>query len=532
MASLHPSPATDWPTWIESDVIPHIVAQPLPYLATALAVVLVAYSTWRIRLQKLPPILNAPSRFDMSNSLAKLDFLNRAASLLKTATEEFGEKPVRIATDTGNLIVLPPNHLAQEIRNEPNLSFFASSQEDFHGKLPGFEPFNAEKAAGMLLKVTRNQLTKYLTKVTKPVSLEASFALHNLLGESTEWTEVKSLHISVRYVSSLSSRIFLGDELCRNKRWLETTSQYAVNSMHAVKTLRLFPKFTRPVVHWFLPECRLIRRLLGEAREIIQEVIDRRRAEKAAAAREGRPVPRPSDAIEWAEEESRDDPYDPAVYQIGLSMAAIHTTSDLLNQTLQNLVQRPALIDDLRREIVDVLRSDGMTKTALYNLKLMDSVLKETQRLKPIKMTTMHRLALADVKLSDGTVIPKGTKVAVRSTRRLDPATYADPEAFDGARFARMRDVPGPTANAAHLVTTGPDALGFGHGLHACPGRFFAANELKIALVHLLLKYDIAPTPEFRPRVIELGFDLRVDPSTAILVRRRQPEIDLDSLSF
>ncbi|KAI1149500.1 cytochrome P450 [Nemania diffusa] len=528
MASVHPSPPTDR-SWIDSDVIPHLVSQPLPYIVTTLAAVFIAYSAWHVRLRKLPPILNAPGRFDMGNSLAKLDFLARAASLLKTATSQFTETPVRIATDTGNLIVLPPNYLAQEIRNEPNLSFFASSEEDFHGRLPGFEPFNAEKAAGMMLKVTRNQLTKYLTKVTKPVSLEANFALHNLLGESPEWKEVNVMHTSVRYVSSLSSRIFLGDELCRNKAWLETTSQYTINTMHAVKKLRLFPKFSRRFVHWFLPECRLVRRLLNEARAIIQEVIDKRRAEKIAAAREGRPIPCPNDAIEWAEEESKNDPYDPAVYQIGLSMAAIHTTSDLLNQTLQNLVQRPELIRDLRKEIIEVLQAEGMTKTALFNLKLMDSVLKETQRLKPIKMTTMHRLALADVTLSDGTVIPKGTKCAVRSTKRLDPDIYENPEEFDGARFMRMRDIP-EKANKAHLVTTGTESLGFGHGLHACPGRFFAANELKIALVHLLLKYDLKPTENFAHTVIELGFDLRVDPKTAILVRRRAAEIDLDSL--
>jgi cytochrome P450 len=136
---------------------------------------------------------------------------------------------------------------------------------------------------------------------------------------------------------------------------------------------------------------------------------------------------------------------------------------------------------------------------------------------------------MADVTLSDGTVIPKGTKCAVRSTKRLDPEIYENPEVFDGARFLRMRDVP-EKANRAHLVTTGTDSLGFGHGIHACPGRFFAANELKIALVHLLLKYDITPSEGFDPKVIILGFDLRPDHDTTMMVRRREAEIDLDSL--
>lgn len=31
----------------------------------------------------------------------------------------------------------------------------------------------------------------------------------------------------------------------------------------------------------------------------------------------------------------------------------------------------------------------------------------------------------------------------------------------------------------------------FGYGKHACPGRFFAANEIKVIVINLLRKYDI-----------------------------------------
>lgn len=31
----------------------------------------------------------------------------------------------------------------------------------------------------------------------------------------------------------------------------------------------------------------------------------------------------------------------------------------------------------------------------------------------------------------------------------------------------------------------------FGYGKHACPGRFFAGNELKLILVKMLEKYEI-----------------------------------------
>jgi hypothetical protein len=68
--------------------------------------------------------------------------------------------------------------------------------------------------------------------------------------------------------------------------------------------------------------------------------------------------------------------------RIGLSLVAIHTTSDLLQEAMIRIAQHPELFQVLRNEIVEVLGRDGLKKTALYNLKTMDSVLKESQRLK------------------------------------------------------------------------------------------------------------------------------------------------------
>jgi cytochrome P450 len=44
--------------------------------------------------------------------------------------------------------------------------------------------------------------------------------------------------------------------------------------------------------------------------------------------------------------------------------------------------------------------------------------------------------------------------------------------------------------NTLLLVSMIPEYIGFGYGIHACPGRFFAANEVKIALIFMLLNYD------------------------------------------
>ena len=96
---------------------------------------------------------------------------------------------------------------------------------------------------------------------------------------------------------------------------------------------------------------------------------------------------------------------------------------------------------------------------------------------------------MADITLSDGTFIPRDTMLLVLSQQMRDPALYGNPEEFRPDRFYTMRKVSGKE-NHAQFVTTSPEHMGFSHGQHSCPGRFFAANETKILLCHLLLKYD------------------------------------------
>lgn len=134
----------------------------------------------------------------------------------------------------------------------------------------------------------------------------------------------------------------------------------------------------------FLPCCRKIRRELDEARSIIAPVLEQRRNAEKEAARAGNSISTFNDAMQWMEDAAKGQPYDAAVVQMSFSLAAIHTTSDMLTQVLLDLCDREEIIQALREEIVLVIRDEGWKKTSLLKLKLMDSVLKESQRLKPI----------------------------------------------------------------------------------------------------------------------------------------------------
>ncbi|EKM48603.1 uncharacterized protein PHACADRAFT_214733 [Phanerochaete carnosa HHB-10118-sp] len=72
-----------------------------------------------------------------------------------------------------------------------------------------------------------------------------------------------------------------------------------------------------------------------------------------------------------------------------------------------------------------------------------------------------------------------------------DDGNYADAGTFQPWRFYREVDECGGEANAQSMTTTTTTYLSFGHGKTACPGRFFAALELKMITANLLLNYDV-----------------------------------------
>ncbi|EOD48581.1 putative cytochrome p450 protein [Neofusicoccum parvum UCRNP2] len=146
-----------------------------------------------------------------------------------------------------------------------------------------------------------------------------------------------------------------------------------------------------------------------------------------------------------------------------------------------------------------------------------------------VRRVLMNRVALEAFNLPDGTRVPKGAMVGIPTWHMQDASNFEDPDKFDGERFLRMRQIPG-LETRAQFVTTSADHLGFGHGKHACPGRFFASNELKIALCYLLMNYDWKFEEGEPKRISLLKSEFMPDPQQKILVRAREPELDLFKL--
>lgn len=189
-----------------------------------------------------------------------------------------------------------------------------------------------------------------------------------------------------RLIARVSCKVFLGDELCRNEDWFRVTTNYAGHIIRAAEALRLWPKMVRPIVALFLESTRTLQREVQAARDIMMPILEKRRKDKVAASKAGITLKPNDDAMQWMEDIANARPYDPAVMQLALATAAILTTTDFLTQALFDLVGREGVISELREEMLNVLREDGMKKTAMYKLQLLDSCLKESQRLKPIAL--------------------------------------------------------------------------------------------------------------------------------------------------
>lgn len=113
-------------------------------------------------------------------------------------------------------------------------------------------------------------------------------------------------------------------------------------------------------------------------------------------------------------------------------------------------------------------------------------------------------------------------------SRDYNPEGYVSPDEFDGFRFEKLRKMPGKESRH-QFSAAGPDSLIFGYGNHACPGRFFAANEIKIILTEILLNWDfrlmgdvgLEGGPEKRPQNMEVDLVVTPNPRAMMEFKRK-----------
>ncbi|KAH9854862.1 cytochrome P450 [Lenzites betulinus] len=372
--------------------------------------------------------------------------------------------------------------------------------------------------------VVRDKLTRSLQALCPDVLEEVSAAFQE---------HIPATDVVQQVVARASNRVIVGLPRCRDAEYLNTAINFTNDVFISSFVINLFPDFLKPIIG------RLTALVSHNKRTFIPMVIPLVQERQALYEKYGddwpdKPPPLieltsfpQHDLLQWIIDEGRSKgtPFDNIVEKVLLvNFGAIHTSSGTFTHALYNLAAQPEYLQPLREEVESVVAEDGWSKASLGKMRKLDSFLKESMRLADGTLMTMFRKALKDVTLSDGTRIPRGTLVGAASrTAQRDSARYAAPDAFDPFRFARLREGGADAAVKHQLVNTSVDFLTFGHGKHACPGRFFAANELKTMLAYLVLHYDVKFAEEgVRPANFRFGFADLPAHNAEVLFRKRR----------
>ncbi|KAK1997994.1 cytochrome P450 [Colletotrichum falcatum] len=470
------------------------------WLPVAIATAILAVQ--RLRKKYKPsydlPVVGSPTDQSMAEALVK-------------GHEKYPDSAFVVPCDPPRVIL--PMSLYQEVIHAPEseLSFAAELYDIFLGKYTHLGEPRPEIVGAIRVDLTRN-----LTGILLPIQEEVKFAMEQMFGGLQDWKAFNAYHVALRLVALMSGRVFVGLPLSRNEEWIKASITFTTDVGKCRMAALEWNPWIRPWVLPFLPEVRHMRRALQKANEwmapLVDEVIRNESALEEKPAKPGAP----GAFVSWMMKHM--SPHNKTSENMGtnqmmLSFAAIHTTSSTATFALYDLLGRPEYIGPLRDEIEQVIAEDGaetdengqviLSKASLSKLKKLDSFIKESQRMSPLNFGGTSRRLQKDQTFSNGLRLPAGTPISFplwgvynSSWTNTFSADYnqgtgnAPPTEFDGFRFARLREQPGREAKH-QAATTGPDAFNFGHGPHACPGRFFAVYVIKCIFIEFLLNYDI-----------------------------------------
>ncbi|XP_006897623.1 PREDICTED: 25-hydroxyvitamin D-1 alpha hydroxylase, mitochondrial-like [Elephantulus edwardii] len=173
-----------------------------------------------------------------------------------------------------------------------------------------------------------------------------------------------------------------------------------------------------------------------------------------------------------------------------LLLAGVDTVSNTLSWALYELSRHPEVQTALHSEIVTALGPSSCahpSATALSQLPLLKAVIKEVLRLYPV-VPGNSRVPDKDIRVGDY-IIPKNTLVTLcHYCTSRDPAQFPEPDSFHPARWLGEDPAPHPFAS-----------LPFGFGKRSCMGRRLAELELQMALVQILMHFEVRPEPGAAP---------------------------------
>ncbi|GFS61340.1 cytochrome P450 4c3 [Nephila pilipes] len=170
--------------------------------------------------------------------------------------------------------------------------------------------------------------------------------------------------------------------------------------------------------------------------------------------------------------------------EVNTFMFAGHDTTAVgMSWALYLIGQDPKVQKKCQEELEEIFGDDSsrpMSSEDVKNLKYIECVLKESQRLYP-SLPYIGRESSCDI-LVNGYTIPAGTNCMIFTYMlHRDEEMFPDPEKFDPDRFLPENSV------GRHPFAYVP----FSAGPRNCIGQRFAMMEQKVVLAHVLMNYEV-----------------------------------------
>lgn len=465
----------------------------------------------------------------------------------KLAESQYRDEACLVPLLHPGTLVLLPSRLTQFVVDQPDtiLSLQQANVEMLQTDYT-MDQHVMPKKGHINNKLIKTTLTNQAGNLVSDLAEEMELSLHETWGSNTNALRDVCVFKSLQQViARVTNRVFVGLPLCRDPEIPRLGIAFAEHLPLVATLLLIVPAILRPVMSRVITlpiriEERALDRLLRPEVEQRLRSYEDRKADLERKFSE----PEPNDFLQWAINHAKESG-NPFLLKLRtltrrvlmLNFASITTSSLAITGVMFDLLSSDKVyIDELRAEISSVLAEHGgyWNKKALSQMVKLDSTMRESQRLNSAVTMGLGRAVVAPggITTPDGVHIAKGNYVVVPGYATLHNADlYPDPEEFKPFRFCEKSEQQ-TTPSAAgeddvlerarrQWATTSNEYLAFGHGRHACPGRLFAATELKLLLAQIIMTYDFEML-ESRPRNKWLGFTRIPAMSATIRVRKRQ----------
>ncbi|XP_017304388.2 cytochrome P450 3A9-like [Diaphorina citri] len=121
---------------------------------------------------------------------------------------------------------------------------------------------------------------------------------------------------------------------------------------------------------------------------------------------------------------------------------------------------------------------------SLSNLKYLDQVISESQRLHPVNTSLSRQCTVEKFKLPGTEIwIPRGTHICIPTFAMYkDPKYFPEPDRFNPDRFSKEK-----SDQISKIF------LPFGEGPRQCIAKRFALIEVKSVISNLILNFNFVP---------------------------------------